>query len=222
MRRESASQLPLTPHTIQNKKVMKPVVAQFVCSAVSPHQYPTDRLPEIAFLGRSNVGKSSLINSLLRVKGLARTSSTPGRTQLINFFRINNALYFVDLPGYGYARVPTEIRQQWAPMIEKYLIDRAPLALGIVIVDSRLKPMDLDQQMVEWLEAQQVPLCVVATKADKLSNNQMATQLKLLRETFGQAVIPYSALTRKGADEVWRMIRQAGEPQPPAVITATS
>ncbi|MBX7218397.1 MAG: ribosome biogenesis GTP-binding protein YihA/YsxC [Blastocatellia bacterium] len=191
---------------------MKIVTAQFLRSAVSPHQFPTDRLPEVAFLGRSNVGKSSLINSLLRVRGLAKTSSTPGRTQQINFFSINNSLYFVDLPGYGYARVPQEIRQQWAPMIERYITDRPALKIGILIVDVRLAPTELDQQMHDWLEAEQVPYCVVATKADKLSNNQLAANLAKLKKAFGPQVIPYSSITRKGADLVWRAIRAAIEP----------
>lgn len=190
---------------------MKEVTAQFVRSAVSPHQYPANQFPEVAFLGRSNVGKSSLINSLVRKRGLARTSSTPGRTQQINFFFINNAFYFVDLPGYGYAHVPREVREQWAPMIEGYLNHRQPLVLGILIVDARHAPSQLDMQMFDWLSAKQLASCVVATKADKLSNNQLATRLADFRKTFGPHVIPYSAITRKGSDEVWRMIRSNTE-----------
>ena len=158
-------------------------------------------------MGRSNVGKSSLINSLLGVKGLARTSSTPGRTQLINFFLINEAFYFVDLPGYGYARVPTEIKQEWGPMIEKYLATRKNLVLSIIIVDSRHNPSKLDLMMKEWLEARQQPFLIVATKADKLSSNQLNKQMKQMEAQLGAGrVIPYSAVTRRGAERVWRDI----------------
>lgn len=188
---------------------MKGATARFICSAVSPRQYPTNHLPEIAFLGRSNVGKSSLINSLLQVRDLARTSSTPGRTQHINFFCINETFYFVDLPGYGFARVPIEVRRQWAPMIEQYLFNRPQLVLGILIVDARLAPTKLDQQMHAWLEATGLDYCVVATKADKLSNNQLTESLKKLKAEYGPRVVPYSSVTRRGSDAVWRIIRDA-------------
>ena len=158
-------------------------------------------------MGRSNVGKSSLINSLLGVKGLARTSSTPGRTQLINFFLINQAFYFVDLPGYGYARVPAEIKQEWGPMVEKYLATRKNLVLSIAITDSRHNPSKLDLMMKEWLEARQKPFLIVATKADKLSSNQLNKQMKQMEAQLGAGrVIPYSAVTRRGAERVWRDI----------------
>src|SRR4030095_15281207 len=143
---------------------MKIVSAEFVKSAFQEADWPNDPRPEIAFLGRSNVGKSSLINSLLGTKGLARTSSTPGRTQLINFFLINETFYFVDLPGYGYARVPVEIKQEWGPMVEKYLATRKNLVLSIAITDSRHTPTKLDLMMKEWLEARQKPFIIVATK----------------------------------------------------------
>lgn len=186
---------------------MKIISAEFVKSATAPQHYPRDDRPEIAFMGRSNVGKSSLINSLLGVKGLARTSSTPGRTQLINFFLINNAFYFVDLPGYGYARVPTEIRESWGPMIENYLASRKNLVLSIAITDSRHSPTKLDVLMQEWLEANQKPFIVVATKADKLSNNQLRDAIKRAEAVAGKGkVIPYSAITRRGAEHIWREI----------------
>src|SRR5258708_11376229 len=143
--------------------------ATFVKSATSPEHYPRDGRPEIAVLGRSNVGKSSLINSLLGVRGLARTSSTPGRTQLINFFLVNDVFYFVDLPGYGYARAPAELRKEWGPMVEKYLAMRSNLVLCILITDSRRELTQLDLQMGDWLRTQGKPFIVVATKADKLS-----------------------------------------------------
>jgi GTP-binding protein len=190
---------------------MKIASAQFVRSATAPSHYPAARLPEIAFLGRSNVGKSSLINSLLNVRGLARTSNTPGRTQHINFFIINEAFYFVDLPGYGYARVPQAVRNEWGPMIEQYLTKRESLALGVLIVDVRHEPQRLDLQMREWMEATGRQYCVVATKSDKLSRPKLAAQAATLRAAYGPSVIPYSSLTRLGEQDVWRAIRSAME-----------
>nr|ABV27241.1 GTP-binding protein [Chloracidobacterium thermophilum] len=188
---------------------MKVVAATFLKSATVAADYPPPTLPEVAFLGRSNVGKSSLINSLLGVRGLARTSNTPGRTQLINFFEINRELRFVDLPGYGYARVPQKIRERWRPMIESYLYHRSALALCVLIVDVRLAPQPLDRTMYEWLVATSRPFCLVATKADKLSRSQLLSQLSVLRAAYGPDVLPYSSLTRAGADQVWEAIRAA-------------
>jgi GTP-binding protein len=187
---------------------MKIKSANFVKSATSPEHYPRDGRPEIAFMGRSNVGKSSLINSLLGVKGLARTSSTPGRTQLINFFLINDAFYFVDLPGYGYARVPSDIKKHWGPMVEKYLATRPNLVLSILITDSRHEPTKLDLLMREWLEARGGPFVIVATKADKLSSNQLRASLSRGSAVFGkeQEIVAYSAITRRGADRIWKTI----------------
>src|SRR5215471_1249455 len=156
---------------------MKIKSARFVKSATSSEHYPRDSRPEIAFLGRSNVGKSSLINSLLSVRGLARTSSTPGRTQLINFFLINDSFYFVDLPGYGYARVPLDVKKEWGPMVAKYLARRPNLVLSVLITDARHKPTELDTQMIEWLNSREKPFVIAATKADKLSSNQLRSNL---------------------------------------------
>lgn len=181
--------------------------ANFVKSATSPDHYPRDGRPEIAFIGRSNVGKSSLINSLLGTRGLARTSSTPGRTQLINFFLINDAFYFVDLPGYGYARVPRDIKILWGPMVEKYLATRRGLVLSIVITDSRHEPTELDLLMKKWLEARDKPFIIVATKADKLSSNQLRANLSRASAVLDtKAIVPYSAVTRSGADRLWKEI----------------
>ena len=181
--------------------------ATFVKSATSPEHYPRDGRPEIAFMGRSNVGKSSLINSLLGVRGLARTSSTPGRTQLINFFLINDAFYFVDLPGYGYARVPREVKKHWGSMVEKYLATRPGLVLSILITDSRHEPTELDLLMKEWLEARGKPLIIVATKADKLSSNQLRASLARASAVLGsQELVAYSAVTGSGAARLWKEI----------------
>ena len=180
---------------------------RFVKSAIEPLGYPGDGLPEIAFLGRSNVGKSSLINSLLGVRGLARTSSTPGRTQLINFFLVNDAFHFVDLPGYGYARAPLDVKRKWGAMTEQYLASRPNLVLSILISDLRHEPTRLDLQMKEWLSARGRPFIVVATKADKLSGNQLRASLSRGSKVLGGSeLIPYSAVTRKGAERIWKEI----------------
>ena len=186
---------------------MKISSASFVKSATSPEHYPRDGRPEIAFMGRSNVGKSSLINSLLGTRGLARTSSTPGRTQLINFFLINDAFYFVDLPGYGYARVPRDVKKHWGPMVEKYLATRPNLVLSIVITDSRHEPTELDQVMKEWLEARGKPFITIATKADKLSSNQLRANLSRASAVLDSSeIVAYSAVTRIGAARIWKEI----------------
>jgi GTP-binding protein len=185
---------------------VKVTSAKFISSAVRPEQYPRDGRPEIAFVGRSNVGKSSLINSLIGAR-LARISSTPGRTQLINFFLVNGKFYFVDLPGYGYARVPREINRRWGPMIERYLSGRANLVLSVLIVDSRHEPTSLDLRMKEWLQASGKPFIIVATKADKLSRNQLESNLRRAAELMRRDdIIPYSAVTRAGRDRIWREI----------------
>src|ERR687884_1155558 len=163
---------------------MKVTSAEFIKSAVDESGWPRDGVPEIAFLGRSNVGKSSLINSLLGVRGLARTSSTPGRTQLLNFFLINNRFRFVDLPGYGYARVPKQIRESWGEIATNYLAKRESLVLSIQIVDSRHEPTTLDLQLQEWLQHHEMPQAVVATKSDKLSNNELRKNLERVRRVF--------------------------------------
>lgn len=186
---------------------MKVTSATFVKSATSPEHYPRGGRPEIAFMGRSNVGKSSLMNSLLGVRGLARTSSTPGRTQLINFFSINDAINFVDLPGYGYARVPRDVKKHWGPMVEKYLATRPNLVLSILITDSRHEPTDLDLLMKEWLEARGKPFIIVATKADKLSSNQLRASLSRASAVLGSnELVAYSAVTGRGAARIWKEI----------------
>ncbi|MBA3805020.1 MAG: YihA family ribosome biogenesis GTP-binding protein [Acidobacteria bacterium] len=186
---------------------MKITSAEFVKSAFAETDWPRDPLPEISFLGRSNVGKSSLINSLLNVRGLARTSRTPGRTQALNFFLINNRFRFVDLPGYGFARVPKNVRSTWGEMATNYLAKRLGLVLSIQIVDSRHEPTTLDLQLNEWLKANAKPRVVVATKSDKLSQNELRKSLERVRRVMdAERVIAYSATMGRGRDEVWRII----------------
>ena len=186
---------------------MKITSAEFVKSAFNQSHWTSDGLPEIAFLGRSNVGKSSLLNSLLQRKGLARTSNTPGRTQSINFFLINESFYFTDLPGYGYAKVSKTMRHDWGVMAREYLGERSELILSIQLVDSRHAPTELDRQLHEWLVHHDKNHCIVATKTDKLSNNKLKQSLQEIEKSLpGSGLIAYSAVTGKGRDEVWREI----------------
>ena len=189
---------------------MKITSAEFVKSAFERSHWVVDGRPEIAFLGRSNVGKSSLINSLLLRKGLARTSNTPGRTQSINFFLINDSFLFSDLPGYGYAKVSKTMRSDWGKMAEEYLSDRQELALCIQLIDSRHPPTPLDIQLNDWLKHHEKPFIVVATKADKSSKTELAKSLKLAKSTLaGSRILTYSATKAHGRDEVWTEIMQA-------------
>ncbi len=186
---------------------MKITSAEFTKSAFNESHWTTDELPEIAFLGRSNVGKSSLLNSLLQRKGLARTSNTPGRTQSINFFLINEKFYFVDLPGYGYARVSKAMRSDWGKMAEEYLANRRQLMLSIHLIDSRHKPTELDRQLHEWLVFHRKNHIIVATKADKLSKNKLNKSFQEIENELPDSkIIAYSALTGKGKDALWREI----------------
>jgi GTP-binding protein len=185
--------------------------AEFIKSAAKQKDYPPPGLPEVAFVGRSNVGKSSLINVLAGRKGLVRTSSTPGRTQLINFFDINGILTLVDLPGYGYAKAPPELRKQWGPMIEAYLASRESLKAVVLILDIRRVPSDGDLQMLRWLEMYNIPPIIVVTKCDKLSKNEAAKQKNIIAETIKRdrnMLLPFSALSRDGRDGIWTEIRR--------------
>ena len=189
---------------------MKITSADFLKSAFKESDWPRDLRPEIAFLGRSNVGKSSVINSLLGVRKLARTSSTPGRTQSLNFFTINDAFRFVDLPGFGYARVPRDIKSSWGEMVTSFLAKRRQLMLSIHLVDSRHEPTKQDLQLHEWLKLSAKPHLVVATKSDKLSNNELRKSLEhITRVLEDDQVVAYSAKTGRGRDEVWRAINSA-------------
>jgi len=189
--------------------------ARFVKSAKQANDFPKDRKPEIAFCGRSNSGKSSLLNALTNSQGLARTSSTPGRTQLINFFLVDGQTYYVDLPGYGYAKAPKGIRDTWGEMIEGYLRSREPLKLAILLVDSRMPPTDSDQTMKEWLDHFGIPNLVVLTKSDKISRNELTKALKKGAETLKtKEIIAFSAITDFGRDAVLKKIRDAIDHNP--------
>lgn len=186
---------------------MKIVSAEFIKSAAKPADFPKEELPEIAIVGRSNVGKSSLINTLLSRKGLAKTSSTPGRTQLINFFRINHKLIFVDLPGYGYAKVSASVRKSWQPMIEDYLKDRENLKGVVLIMDIRRPPEDEEGMLLDFLSSFSIPSILALTKADKLSGNEKIKQLRLFKKSLDENLIPFSAVTGEGKDELWKAIK---------------
>jgi GTP-binding protein len=183
------------------------VDAEHIISAARPDQFPPESLPEIAFLGRSNVGKSSLLNCLTGKKGLAYTSSRPGCTQLINFFRINGEMHFVDLPGYGYARVPLEVKARWKSLIESYLLNRNSLKTAVVLLDSRRGWMETDLELKSWLEFQNIPYVVVATKFDKLNQKEQHRSLtSISKELSGSELFPFSAVTGRGAREIWQAI----------------
>ena len=189
--------------------------ARFVKSAKQANDFPKDRKPEIAFCGRSNSGKSSLLNALTNSKGLARTSSSPGRTQLINFFLVDGQTYYVDLPGYGYAKVPKGIRDTWGEMVEGYLRNREPLKLAIMLVDSRIPPTDSDRTMKEWLDHFGIPNLVVLTKSDKISRNELTKALRTCAETLQtKEIIAFSAITGFGKDAVLKKIRDAIDHNP--------
>jgi len=185
--------------------------AEFVTSAVKPSQYPPAVLPEIAFAGRSNVGKSSLINTLVNRKRLVKTSSTPGRTQLINFFNINDEFSFVDIPGYGYAKVPASVKKNWGPMIETYITTRKTLKGVVLIMDIRRIPKQEEMNMLDWLNHYDIPSLPVLTKSDKLSKTRQQKQLKEIANTLSadkDNLILFSAKSRQGKDEVWNAVKQ--------------
>ena len=181
-------------------------------SAASPEQFPRDGLPEVAFLGRSNVGKSSLLNALAKTKNLARVSSTPGRTRLVNFFRCGDTLYLADLPGYGYARVPESERRGWERLVTSYLVDRAPLALCLFLVDIRHEPSDGDRTLGQFLDFYHLPHAIVATKADKLGRGEAARRVSALQRGLGASarqVVTASSTTGDGIDALWSLIWHA-------------
>lgn len=184
------------------------VRARFVTSAAEPNQFPPEGLPEIAVVGRSNVGKSSLINTLTGRDGLARTSRTPGRTRLINWFEVDGKFHLVDLPGYGYAEVSREVRASWRPLIESYLADRKALAGVLLLIDIRRGPEEEELDFVPWLEARDVPIVVALTKADKLAKNKRMVEVTKAKHELGLRRAPFavSAQTGEGIDALWRAI----------------
>ncbi|PKM47154.1 MAG: YihA family ribosome biogenesis GTP-binding protein [Firmicutes bacterium HGW-Firmicutes-8] len=191
---------------------MRIVSSEYVISAVGPDQYPAGSRPEIAFAGRSNVGKSSLINKLLNRRSLARISGSPGKTRALNFYDINGTFYFVDLPGYGFAKVPRDIKVQWGKMIEDYLLNREHLKAVIQLVDIRHEPSNEDIQMHDWLKHYGIPTVLAATKADKVPRGKWQKHLKLISQGIKllpeTPVVCFSAETGQGRDELWGIISQ--------------
>jgi GTP-binding protein len=191
--------------------------AEFVTSAVLDKQYPPGDLPEFAFAGRSNVGKSSLINTLVSRNKLVLTSATPGKTRLINFFRVNGAYMFVDLPGYGFARVPEVERRKWRPMIERYLSVRKNLKAVVVILDIRRTPSEEDRQLFDWLDSHEITSVPVVTKIDKLSKTAQAKQLQLIAGSLqvnASDWVVFSSKTRLGRDALWKVIAELATAPP--------
>lgn len=188
--------------------IIKSAELETVCGITS--KLPENDKIEIAFAGKSNVGKSSLINGLLNRKALARTSSSPGKTQTINFYNINRELYFVDLPGYGYAKVSMEIKEKWGKMIERYLNNSKQLKLVFLLIDIRHKPSENDKNMYDWIVHNGFQPVIIATKLDKIKRSQMQKQIKLIKTELhvlpGTTVFPFSALTKQGREEIWDYI----------------
>ncbi|MDO5147317.1 MAG: ribosome biogenesis GTP-binding protein YihA/YsxC [Eubacteriales bacterium] len=188
--------------------IIKQVELETVCGITS--RLPENTLPEVAFAGKSNVGKSSLINALVNRKSLARTSGQPGKTQTINFYNVNKELYIVDLPGYGYAKVSREVAAKWGPMIENYLHGSRQLRMVFLLIDMRHKPTDNDVQMYRWILSNGFSPVIIATKLDKIKKSQVSKQIKLLKDTLkvmeGVPVVPFSSVTKQGRDEIWELI----------------
>lgn len=191
---------------------MKVTKAEIVISAVKPEQYPNDPWPNFALAGRSNVGKSSFINKMLNRKALARTSSKPGKTQTLNFYNINDSFYFVDVPGYGFAKVSKKDREAWGKMIETYLTTSDKLRAVIQIIDLRHKPTDDDKLMYNFCKHYEIPVIIIATKADKIPKGKWDKHLKVVKETLNidpnDQVVVFSSETGKGKDEAWSIIHR--------------
>lgn len=190
--------------------IVKSAELEIVCGITS--KLPDNDLPEIAFAGKSNVGKSSLINGLLNRKSLARTSAQPGKTQTINFYNVNKNLYFVDLPGYGYAKVSVEIRAKWGKMIERYLHGSPQLKKVFLLIDIRHVPSENDCMMYDWIVDNGYEPVIICTKLDKIKRSQVQKNLKLICEKLdlvpGTTMIPFSAQTKQGRDEIWNLIEE--------------
>lgn len=190
--------------------VIKSATLETVCGITSI--LPDNTMPEFAFAGKSNVGKSSLINALCNRKALARTSSEPGKTQTINFYNLNSAFYFVDLPGYGYAKVSQETKAKWGKMIERYLVRSRQLRCVFLLVDIRHEPGANDREMYDWVVANGYRPVVIATKLDKINRSQKDKQVKLIRQTLkmqpDDVLIPFSSLTKQGLEEIWSFMEE--------------
>lgn len=195
--------------------IIKKVELETVCGITS--RLPDSPYPEFAFAGKSNVGKSSLINALMNRKSLARTSAQPGKTQTINFYNINDAFYYVDLPGYGYARVPVEEKVRWGEMIERYLQNSSMLKCVFLLIDIRHEPSPNDKVMYDWIRENGYTPVIIATKADKLKRSQMQKHVKMVRDGLRVGsdgiVIPFSSVTKQGREEIWELIEQFTDTQ---------
>jgi len=184
------------------------VTLEVVC--VAPRDYPDSFMPEFAFVGRSNVGKSSLINCMINRKALARVSQAPGKTRTINFYNVENQLYFVDLPGYGYAKAPKSEKEKWGKMIEAYLLKREQLKVVMCLLDIRHEPSEQDKQMLSWIKHYEKNLIIVLTKADKLKRSQLPKHIAGMKKALDMPdaiVIPFSKETKQGKDELWAQIQ---------------
>lgn len=192
--------------------VIKNINLETVCGITS--KFPENTLPEVAFAGKSNVGKSSLINALMNRKSYARTSQQPGKTQTINFYNINQEIYFVDLPGYGYAKVSEAIKAKWGTMIERYLHTSKQLRLVFLLIDIRHEPSANDKHMYSWIVEQGFNPVIIATKLDKLNRSQVQKHVKQIRVGLnvaeGTPIVPFSSVTKQGRDEIWELIEQYG------------
>ncbi|MCI9071202.1 MAG: YihA family ribosome biogenesis GTP-binding protein [Lachnospiraceae bacterium] len=190
--------------------IIKNAILETVCGVTS--KLPENTVPEVAFAGKSNVGKSSLINALMNRKSLARTSSQPGKTQTINFYQVNGSIYFVDLPGYGYARANEHVKAQWGKMVENYLHRSRQLKAVFLLVDIRHKPSENDRVMYEWIRDQGYQPIIIATKLDKINRSQIQKQIKLLKDTLkadkDARVVPFSATTKQGREEIYEIIEE--------------
>ncbi len=190
--------------------IIKNINLETVCGITS--RIPENQLPEIAFAGKSNVGKSSLINALMNRKSYARISATPGKTQTINFYNINEQLYLVDLPGYGYAKVSEKEKKEWGKLVERYLHGSGQLLAVFLLIDIRHDPSANDRMMYEWITAQGYRPIIIATKLDKIKRSQKDKQLKAIRQGLGltkeTVVIPFSAVTKQGRDEIWELVEK--------------
>lgn len=196
--------------------IIKKAELETVCGITS--RLPENSCPEFAFAGKSNVGKSSLINALMNRKSLARTSSQPGKTQTINFYKINDELYYVDLPGYGYTKIAVEVKEKWGKMVERYLNRSEMLRCVFLLIDIRHEPSKNDQIMYDWILSNGYRPIIIATKADKIKRSQLPKHIKMLRQGLGMAkediLIPFSSETKQGREEIWTLIEQMAEKGP--------